>query len=385
MNKKLRILFSSNIMTATSGYSQQMLMLLPQIRDAGYPVAISNFYGQEGGIFELNGIKMYPKIGDTWGGDAMVMHGKDFKADITITFQDIWVLKPYDLQNVIRFCPWVPIDHDPPPQAVLDRCKLAYRLITHSKFGHDRVEKAGLYSTYIPLTVDTNIYKPLGEKGKYKKMLNIPEDMFLFGMISANKDNPSRKSFQEVMDAFKMFNQKHPKSGIYFHCMLEQQGGFPIKDYAKFIGIEKSVFHIEAYDYLFHVDRPALCKIINAFDCLCAPSSNEGFGVPIIENQSCGIPVITNNFTSMPELIIPGKTGLLTTVAFKRFTPIGSWIGIPDVTSIYNCMEEMYKKDRVKMGEEARKYILENYDSDLIFKTKWLPFLSTIEKEIYHN
>src|SRR3972149_8261114 len=98
--KKLRIMFSSNAIWSPSGYAQQMQDLLPLIRDEGYPLAISNFYGQEGGVFLLDGILQYPKMGHPWGSDAMVVHSQDFNADVTITLQDIWVLDDNNIREL---------------------------------------------------------------------------------------------------------------------------------------------------------------------------------------------------------------------------------------------------------------------------------------------
>lgn len=363
-----------------------MFDLLPQIRDEGYPLAHEAFFGLEGAIIELNGIKVYPKMGSMWGEDAMLHHGRDFKADVSFCLQDIWTMDINTLRQMKRFIPWAPIDHNPPPPTVLERLQIAHRIVTHSKFGRDQIAKLGFYSTYIPLTVNTEIFKKIEmSKSELRKIINIPDDIFLFGMISANKDNPPRKSFQEVMDAFKVFYQKYPKSGLYFHTILNQQGGFPIDYYAKFIGIEKAIYYLEPYTQMFKIGKKEMCQIINSFDCLLAPSTNEGFGVPLLEAQACEIPVITNNFTTMPELITK-ESGLLTDVLFKRFSPMLGYIGHPDTQSIYNHMIEVYKRGvdgRRKMGEAGRKYVVENYDSKIVFKTKWLPYLQLLENEIY--
>lgn len=379
--KKLRILFTSNAMWSPSGYAQQMFDLLPAIRDAGYDVGIVCFYGLEGGKIMLDGITCYPKINDIWGTDAVVAHQQDFKADVVISFQDTWPMDPQNVRQFKNWIPMAPIDHDPIPPMVFDRLKLAYRVLSHSQFGTAQLKKKGMHSTYIPLLVDTNTFKP-HSKAQGRALLGIPQDLFLFGMVAANKDNPPRKSFQEVMDAFVVFKKDHPKSALYFHTHLNNPGGFPIAEYAKFLGIEKDIYSINPYDMTFRVGKDKMAEIYSAFDCLLAPSTSEGFGVPIIEAQACGVPVITNTFTAMPELILPGETGELCEVLYKRFTPLLSYVGVPDAKSIAQCMQKIFTADRSTMAKKARAHVLEHYDFDIQFKKQWLPFLEKVEKEL---
>lgn len=379
--KNLRIMFSSNAIWSTSGYAQQIAEFLPLIRDEGYPTALVSFYGLEGASIEFQGIKCYPKMGDVWGGDALVAHQKDFGAHVSFTLQDIWVLNPNDIKQFKNWIPVVPIDHYPPPPAVIERLRMAYRIITYSEFGYNALKEIGFHSTMIPHTVNTEIFKKK-DRTEIRKKIGIPEDMFLFGMVAANKDNPSRKSFQEAIDAFVMFKKRHPKSGIYFHTLLGQQGGFPIQEYAKFLGIEGSVFHLPPYEQLYKVSKELMPNIYNSFDCLLAPSTNGGFEVPIIEAGACEVPVITNDFTAMSELVIEGVTGFKTEVAFKRFTPLLSYIGIPSVQSLYDKMEAVFRSNREKMGKAARENVLAKYDTKRVFESKWKPFLKTLEAEI---
>ena len=381
---KLRILLNSNCIWASSGYATQAEMITARLRDAGYPIAIVNFFGMEGGIFEINGIRQYPKMGDAWGSDAMIHHGNDWKADVTFTLQDIWTLDMRNMSFVKRWIPILPIDHDPPQPNVMEKLGLPYRIVTYSKFGHERLKQQGYYSTYIPHAVDTKILKPMNKQVELRKKYGMPQDTFLFGMVAANKDNPPRKSFQEVLDAFSEFKKKYPKSAIYFHTFLDQQGGFPVKLYAKGLGLDKDIYHLPPYDQMFHCGRVQMAELYNCMDCLLSPSTNEGFGVPIIEAQSCGVPAIVTNFTAMPELIIPKKTGWLVDVASKRFDGLQSYVGIPSVTSLYNRMIDAYKMDKEKIAVECRKQALE-YDIDLIFNTYWKPYLELLEREIYNN
>lgn len=383
---KLRILMSSNPLWAPSGYAQQVQDFVPLIAKEGYPISMSNFYGQEGGSFELAeypGIKQYPKLGDVWGADAMFHHGQDFKADVVMTLQDLWVLDLNVLRTIPKFIPIVPIDHDPIPAVVFDRLKLAYRVISMSKFGQQELKRLGMHSTYIPHTVNMDIYKKY-DKATVRNNLGLPQDWFIFGMVSANKDNPPRKSFQEVMDAFVMFLKNHPKSALYFHTLPRQNGGFPIDVYAKYLGIGDRVFYTPEVQLVAHkMGKSDMAKLYSAFDCLLCPSTNEGFGVPIIEAQACEVPVIVNNFTAMPEHVIKGETGEICDVSYKRFTPLNSYIGIPDVKSLHKCMEKIHKSNLDKMGKKARSHIHANYSLDGVWKNKWVPFLSKLENEIY--
>ena len=379
--KTLRLFINSNAPWSISGYGQQMNDLVPRIRGKGYPLAVSAFYGLEGGILNINDVVYYPKINHVYGSDAIVHHAKDFKADIVFTLQDIWILHPNDLKKVDKWIPIVPIDHEPVPKQIIDRLKMAYRIVTYSKFGHEELKRNGLHSTYIPHTVDTKAYAPQ-EKKRRKVEAGLPEDVFLCGMVSANKDNPPRKSFQEAMEAFKMFLEKVPNAMLYIHTFPDFPGGFPIKQFAEFIGIKNKVIFPNEYLMNFKYGKEQMSNVYNTFDMLLCPSTNEGFGVPIIEAQSCGVPVVVNNFTAMPELVKNHITGEICEIGYKRYDQIGSYVATPDVKSLYDCMMRIYKSDRVKMGKAAREHVVKNYDTDVVFKEKWIPFLSRLEEEV---
>lgn len=379
---RLRIVFSTNSPFTYSGYATTANEVYLKIRDEGYPLALSNFYGQQGYVKEIDGVTHYPSIDLPYGDDAMVHHSTDFKADITITNQDTWCLDPNHLRMLKRWIPWVPIDHDPVPPSVVERMRLAYRIITCSRFGYEQIKTFGLHSTYIPYTVDTDIYKPMDRIAARKKF-GIPEDAFVFGMVAANKDNPPRKSFQEVLDAFKIFFKSHPNAYLYMNVPMGSPAGFPILEYAKILGISERIYHNVNYNIFYKFDRGAVAEIINCFDVSLNPSMSEGFGLNIIEAQACGIPVITNNFASQPELIIEGETGWATKVAHKRFSHLLSYVGDPDTGHLAELMETAYNADRVKMGEAARKHVIENYDSKVVFEKYWKPFLKTVESEVY--
>jgi len=385
-DRRLRIIWNANSVWSPSGYGVHMKELLYALVNDGWPTAMIAYYGLEGTAIDVNGLKVYPKMGDPWGADGMIYHSADFHANVVFSMMDVWVLDPNKLKQLkIPWIPYTPIDHSPPPPVVLDRLRFANRIISFSKFGQKELEKAGFYSDLILEGTNTQTFQPMGKKENFKKGLGINPELFLFGMVGANKDNPPRKCFQHAMDAFKMFHDSHPKSGLFIHTLLQQAGGFPIRDYARYLGIDKFLFSLPDYAILQKSDHTVIAKEMNAFDVLLQPSCSEGFGLPIIEAMSCGVPVITTNFTAMPEHIIPGKTGELIKVQWKRWTPIQGYIGLPDTTDLYNKMEKLYKnvkENGKQIAKDCREHILTNYDNEVIIKNKWIPYLESLQEEL---
>ena len=248
MKRKLKVCWTSNAPYAPSGYGMQTADLEKQFVKSGWDstnFSLINMFGQQGGRFKDEfGIYNYPIIDHIMGSDAMLYHGRHFQADIVIGLFDVWPQNPTYLQQIGRFIPWMPIDYDPIPKGLLGNLRFANRIITMSKFGQKQLQENGFSSTYIPHHVDTSIFFPTDknlDKSKRKIDVKIDPSMFVFGMVSANKDLMSRKSYQQVLEAFKLFLMKHPKSLLYIHTNPDNPGGFPIRGYAEYLGISQNV------------------------------------------------------------------------------------------------------------------------------------------------
>lgn len=382
-DRRLRMIWNSNAVFVPSGYGVHQRDLLYRLLKEGWPTAQIAFTGLEGEKIVLNDLLIYPKMADTWGTDAMVFHSRHFQANVVFTMQDIWPLNPQGLEMLSKERPWipyVPIDKDPVPAGVLDRLRYAYKIVTFSQFGQKALQKAGFTSTLIPESVDTNIFKPM-DKIEARKFFNLPQNRFIVGMIGANKpDAFPRKGWQQALEAFKLFHDKHPEA-LYFY-EVNQPGGFDIEGYAKYLEIEKDIFKIDQYLSIFHSGSEIVNKMLNSFDILLHPSTTEGFGLVVAEAQAAGIPVIVNRCTSMPELIIEGETGEICETGFKQWAPGDGYIYYPDTQSLYEKMEKLFVADRVKMGISARKHVEENYNIDKSVKEKWNPFLENLQKEL---
>lgn len=396
MKRELRTIWNSNGVHTNSGYGVFQRDLLFRLAKDGWPVAQTAFWGLEGYPITQHGedliddrfkdakIKMYPKMADVWGADAMVYHSMDFKANAVFTMQDIWPLDVNALKQLKVFIPYVPIDKDPVPPLVLERLKYAYKIITFSKFGQKALEKAGFTSTLILEGTDTEIFKPM-DREACRRGFGLPLDAFMFGMVAANKENPPRKGFEEALRAFKMFLDKHPEGALMLHTQQQSPQGFPIKQFAHYLGIDQRIFFMDDYHAIFMSDSHIIAKEMNAFDVLLHPSQTEGFGLTVIEANSCGIPAIVNNCTSMPEMVVDGKTGFVCEHGTPRFTNDESVVYPADVNSLYEKMEliyELLKKNPNKVKNDCRKHIVKNYNIDTIFKEQWVPFYEELERDL---
>lgn len=394
--RELRLLFNTNAPHASSGYSIEMRDVLYRLAQDGWPVAISAFYGLDGGPTnitypenlnpKLKGItiKHYPRMGEPWGSDGMYFHGRDWKAQAVFSMQDIWTLDPAFLSKISVWIPWFPVDKEPLPINVVQKLKFAYKILCFSKFGYDQLLNNGFASTLIYEGTDVEIFKPQ-DKTKARKKLGLPQDLFIFAMVGANKENPPRKGYQEALEAFKIFYENHSEAAMLFHNQQRAPGGFPIKEYANYLGIANRIYFVDDYRSMWLSTSDTIAVEYNACDVLLHPSQTEGFGLCIIEAQACGKPVIIQKCQSMPELIIEGKTGFGTETLSKRFTQDLSFVNVADPKSVYECMEKTYKmvkENENKVENDCRNWIVENFNIDTIVKEKWIPLLEDLQEEI---
>lgn len=380
-DRRLRIIWNSNGVFVPSGYGVETRDILFRILKDGWPLAHIAFTGLEGGLISINGLTIYPKMGDTWGSDAMLYHSRHFQADVVFSMQDVWTLNPQFLQQIPHWIPYAPIDQEPVPENVLANLRFAYRILTFSKWGQKALMKAGFVSTYMPEGTDTDIMKPM-DKAESRKMLGVPQDKFIVGMVGANKENPPRKGWQQALEAFAIFHKKHPDSIFFYESNQQSPGGFPIRQFAAKLGIANTLFAIDEYMSVFHAGSEIMARMYNAFDVLLHPSLSEGFGLCVVEAQSCGTPVIVNDTCSMPELVISGITGEICDAGEKFFTNALGYFTWPSVPSIVEKLEKIYSGDRVAMGKAARAHILENYDINKIIEKNWIPYLEQLQKDL---
>lgn len=389
--RDLKFLWHTNALYTQSGYATESRDILTRLKKDRWDFAVVANHGVESQSVDIMDIKHYPRMGDPNGSDAILHHAINFGAHVVFTMLDIWIIQVQYLQELrkqnIKWIPWVPIDQIPVNPGVVQNLKEAYQILSFSKFGQETLEDEGFASNLIIEGIDTDIFKPM-DQGQMRKKLGIPEDIFLFGMIGANKENPPRKGYQEALEGFAMFSKDHPEARIFFHCQqLNPQGGFPILPYAQYLGIADKVLNLDQYTASYGADSNKIAEEISSFDVLLHPSQTEGFGLLSVEAQSCGVPVIVNGCTSMPELVIEGETGWITETERPWWRNGGGYVWPAKPESIHEKMEDLYKqlqddKRKKQISKSCRENILKNYNIDDIVKNRWIPYLEDLQEEV---
>ena len=89
-------------------------------------------------------------------------------------------------------------------------------------------------------------------------------------------------------------------------------------------------------------------KVLSAADIVVLTSDNEGTPLSLIQAGMAGLPVVTNNVGSVPEVVLDGVTGFVTSV---------------EVQEIANALEKLVSNKvlRAKLGAAAQEFTLAHF------------------------
>ena len=117
-----------------------------------------------------------------------------------------------------------------------------------------------------------------------------------------------------------------------------------------FIGPGTVPLHPENCTFL-GTQTPEIVRMwMNAADCLLLPTYTEAVPTSVMEAFACGIPAITSNVGGCPEIVENSINGLL--------------VPPKDAEALHDAVVWMNQnpESRTKMGEQARKTVVDRYD-----------------------
>lgn len=392
----IKLLYQANAPWCPTGYGTQSkhilpaLIRMPEVED----IVIFAFYGLQGGRipYRMGGhtFQVVPTTQDDWGNSHVSEYALEFGSDIVITLMDIWPLSEQYGQG-FRWAPYMPLDSETVQgdiaPAVQTRLRNSYLPIVYSEYGDALLTRLGYEHAYAAHGVDTRRYTPRpAMKRKYRQLFGMPEEAVngtVFGMVAANKGFPARKGFPEAFEAFSRIRDKVPNAWLYLHTIADgSQGGPDLKQMAEGCGIgDRLIASTKHLQLSGAFDDEDMVRLYNCFDVLLQPSYSEGFGIPLVEAQSCGIPVVTTDAFAMTELC---GSGWLIPWDHRFYLPLGTNYVMPQVSALADAMVEavtLSAKGRKEYRERARAFGLQ-YDWQRIIDQQWRPLIQRLHREL---
>lgn len=199
----------------------------------------------------------------------------------------------------------------------------------------------------IPLGVDPNrLHNANISKSEARKMLNLPDDKFIVGIIGRIDQQKGQHIFLEALNYLKAdfpniygvisgeITQGH--SDRYFQTLQEYIHQNHLENFVQFINYQKDI-------QIFY----------SAIDCFVLASSSETYGMVTVEALMSGIPVIATNSGGTPEIINYGEYGFL-------YTPNSSLELSQKIALTIQNQSQI-----LQMAKNAQKIALENFTIEI--------------------
>ncbi len=162
-----------------------------------------------------------------------------------------------------------------------------------------------------------------------------------------------RKGIHLALEALAELKEKYPQ--LYFIIVGSGSYGENLKLKVKSLNLEGIVKFIP---WMSNEDLPLVYNLADVFLYPSFPYEGweEQFGYSIAEASLCSLPAISTKSGSIDEVLIDGKTGLM--------------ISPNNVLELKEAMEKLINDSelRKQLGENGRKYIVENFSHQIIAK-----------------
>lgn len=202
----------------------------------------------------------------------------------------------------------------------------------------------------IPYSVDTEKFYPLqnGVKHELRAKLGLPEKGIIILFVGGIN---SRKGVHFLLDSFILLEKKYPDLKLIIAGPTYKYDQDYISEIKNKIASNKLGNKI----FLTEENVSNVEEFMQSSDIFVLPSKKEGFPISIIEAMSCGLAVIASDIPEISRAQIKNN--------FDGFVfPVGQ------VCKLSEIMEYLIlnKEEMKRVGQNARKKVLENWSSDII-------------------
>jgi glycosyltransferase involved in cell wall biosynthesis len=191
------------------------------------------------------------------------------------------------------------------------------------------------------------------------------------------------------MWTFKRFVEKGYDAYLLLHTNAYARfpQGYDLITWRRMLHMEKHIIFPRYDPILKPVSNQTLAKLYSAADVYVQNSDAEGYAMPLAEALRCATPLIAPLNSAMSELVTGHGWGV-ECIPFEVYHEIPVYVPLltcypkPDQRSLLEKLEEAYNcpEKRKAYGKAGRKFVMENYNWDLVMK-KWFKVLDSFQQE----
>lgn len=338
-----------------------------------------------------------------YGGFGLEKIIKNVKPDIWVAMQDSWGLDfipDFKWSKNLKFVPWCTIDSSPLMPAQVDLAAKVDKLYLWASFGVSLYNEKGHFNVeHLYGCVETDKFFPIieEERKKLREKFKI-DDCFVGIKVFRNQ---TRKSIPNLLDGFKLFQSKFPEAkgklilvtslkegwntpqmikdrelnnnDILFAHYCRNCQGWEVRPFnghdlnCPICGAEKT---FNTVDIIHGVTDESLNLIYNCADYALGVQNSGGMEIGIsVEAKLAGLPALCTKYSCGEDVVASGRGAL--PLDYDVYYEFGSSFKKASTCPKSICEKmgivySMTEEERIKMGAEGRKYVLENISPEVI-------------------
>lgn len=320
-----------------------------------------------------------------------------FQPDVVISFRDWW-MDEYINRSPFRrhyyYFNMPPVDSLPQDPLWLSGYLKCDKLFTYTEWAKKALERqtAGkaVVSGVLPPGANEAIFKPVVDKVAHKDAMGIDPSTIVIGTVMRNQ---SRKLYQDLFFSFAKIIETLPKETAKNVCLLCHVG-YPdlhhdIPKLVRDSGIGSKIifsYFCKSCGHMFlsyfrdattycnkckkitaslpkpgnDVTRENMAAILNCMDIYVQYSTNEGFGMPLVEAAYCNVPVCAVRGSATNSILDKIGTISINPCRFFQDTGVSPYRALPDNVQFVKeickfITSEKFKEPVDHLGKIARE------------------------------
>lgn len=329
---------------------------------------------------------------------------KDEKPDIYLGIEDIWAFSGFTKRswwNKINSIIHTTLDSLPLLPEAIEAAPKITNYFVWASFAEKAMKKMGFHhvKTVHGIVEHEHFYRMSDLDRQQLRDANNLTNEFIIGFVFRNQ---LRKSVPNLLDGFKSFISKNPKSNAKLLLHTHWGEGWDIKRLLDEKNIDNKLVlttyfcgHCKQYEVkpfegngvecskcsskngshttnIKHgVNEHQLNEVYNLMDVYCHPFTSGGQEIPIQEAKLTELITLVTNYSCGEDCCTPESGGIPLDWAEYREPGTQFIKASTSAESISKSIEKVYKmsaSERSKMGKIARQFVIDNYSTEVIGK-----------------